>query len=284
MTNSDLSTLYKEVLDRTLKDDFRLPNLPDITMKVRAAIDSENTTAETLTQLISKDPSLTAHLIQCASSPIYRRPVPPKTLGEVIGLLGFSATNSLVMLHSVQNMIELKSTVEKHLFNHTWERLIVKTSLACFFAQKLGYRPVDQVQMATLLTEVGSLSVLSAMLETPEPPNPAVYFQMCRQYSKTLGDVLLRKWGVDPSIIKMLRHCGQWEKTWEEKLNLLDIANLSLYYTVLLTVKEPNLPDLETLAVYQKLPSDLRECGRANWLNLVTENNDEIQSYISSLK
>jgi HD-like signal output (HDOD) protein len=258
--------------------------MPDIAFKIRAAIAKDTTTVDTLMGLISKDPGLTAHLIKSASSPLYRRSVAPKTLGEVIGILGFSATNSLVMLYSTRAMVVLKDPVSKKLFSHTWERLVVKTAIASFLSQKLGYRKLEQVQMAMLLTEVGSLSVLSAMIDSDEIPDTEIYFQMCREYSKSLGAMLLEKWNVDTGIINVSRQCGHWQETWEDKLNLLDIANLALYYTVLLTVTDAKLPKLESLAAYKKIPSSMCDCSKPNWLSLITENEDEIMEIANSFK
>jgi HD-like signal output (HDOD) protein len=284
MTGNDLISVYQNVLQRVASDNSRLPSMPDIALKIRAAIAKDNTTVDTLMGLISKDPGLTAHLIKSASSPLYRRSVAPKTLGEVIGILGFSATNSLVMLYSTRAMVVLKDPVSKKLFSHTWERLVVKTAIASFFAQKLGYRKLEQVQMAMLLTEVGSLSVLSAMIDSDEIPDTEMYFQMCREYSKSLGSMLLEKWNVDATIINISRQCGHWQETWEDKLNLLDVANLALYYTVLLTVTDAKLPKLESLVAYKKIPSSMSDCSKPNWLSLITENEDEIMEIANSFK
>ncbi len=284
MTDKNLETLYQDVLDKVLNDNMRLPSMPDIAMKVRSAITQEHTTNASLTAIIAKDPALTAYLVQAASSPIYRRSTAPKTLSEVVGLLGFAATNNLVMIHSSRHMVELKDATAKKLFSYTWERLIMKTSIASFLAQQFNFRPIEQIQMAVLLTEVGSLAVLSTMLSTSETPDSAVYFQMCRQYSKKIGCSALTKWGVDQTVIDLLNDCGKWDKTWDEKLNLLDIANLSLYYTVMMTTENPTLPDIDWLAAYQKIPESMRDCSKPNWLTLITENNDEIQSSISAFK
>ncbi|MEM8498934.1 MAG: HDOD domain-containing protein [Pseudomonadota bacterium] len=281
---ANLQILFQDILDRVLNDDLRLPSMPDIAIDVRVAISEDNTTCESLTAIIAKDPALTAYLVKAASSPIYRRPVPPKTLADVVGLLGFAATSSLVMIHSTRNMVELNSPIAKELFEHTWERLVVKTSVASFLAQQLKYRPVEQVQMAMLLSEVGSLSVLSAMMEASEEPDTEVYFQMCRQYSKRLGSAALTKWGIDSTIVDLVNDCGQWDLSWNEDLNLLDIANLALYATVQLTSEEPTLPDIDTLAAFAKLPEELRACSKKNWLDVIVDNDEEIQTIISAFK
>lgn len=284
MTDTNLESLYQGILDRVLENDFHLPSMPDIAMKVRSAITSDVTTVDSLTQIISKDPGLTAYLIQAAASPVFRRAVAPKTLADVVGLLGFSSTSSMVMAYSTKNMVEIKDTTAKQLFQHTWDRLVVKTSVASFLAKQFKFHPVDQIQMAMLLTEVGSLSVLGAMLEHSDHINVDIYFQMCRQYSKKIGIAVLEKWELDEEIIELQRDCGQWDKTWADNLSMLDIANLALYYTVNLTVDTPTLPDLESLAAYEKIPENMKSCSKPNWLDLISDNNDEIQEIISAFR
>src|SRR4051812_24138181 len=116
MSNKNLESLYQEVLDKVLEDDLRLPSMPDIAMNVRSAISKETTTNASLTATIAKDPALTAYLVQAASSPVYRRAMAPRTLADVVSLLGFAATNSLVMLHASRSMVALKTDTAKKLF------------------------------------------------------------------------------------------------------------------------------------------------------------------------
>ena len=284
LTKEDLNILYHQIIDQSLKDTNRLPSLPDVAFEVRDAVADENTTVETLAALIAKEPALIAYLIKSAASPIYRRPVPPKTLAEVISLLGFGAVNSLVLMYCARSMLVLEDPTAKKLFNHTWERLVVKTSVASFLAQQLKYQTLERVQMAMLLSEVGSLAVLSALVDGNQLPDTEMYFELCRGYSKTLGCIMLDKWNVDPMIIELLWQYGEWQETWDDKINMLDIANLSLYYTILYTKDNMELPPLEDLAVYQKLPESMQKCSKPNWLEFIIDNEEQINIIISSLK
>lgn len=284
MLGSEQYAVYRTVIKHVLSDSERLPSLPTITLKIRKAVGESNTTAASLAQLVGKDPALSALLIKSASCPLFRRPVAPKTLTEVVALLGFEAVQSLVMLHSVRSLFVLRSSTMKKLLNHTWQRLILKTSLASFLAQQLDYRPMDEAQMATLLTEVGSLAVLSALIESNHAPAPETYFQLCRHYSKSLGSVLLNKWNVDQSFVTVLKQSGDWSQTSGDTIALIDIVNLSVYNTVLLTNKNANLPPLESLAAFAKLPESDRRCSKPNRLALVTENMEEIQTIVNTFK
>lgn len=275
-------SIYKTVIQEVLHDSERLPSLPNITMKIRQEIGKDSATAESLAHLVSKDPSLSALLVKCASSPLFRRAVAPKTLVDVIGLLGFNQVSNLVMLHSVRSLYAMRNSKSKKLFGLTWKRLVVKTAVAMFLAKKLYYHPLDQVPMATLLTEVGSLSVLSAILETNEVPDQDTYIELCRHYSKSLGTILLKKWNVDPIFIEINRQSGLWEQQSGEELELIDIVNLAIYNTVLLTNKHPSLPPLQSLMAYQKLPLPLQELKSPHHLTFVYEHKQEIQEIIDS--
>lgn len=285
LSPDSLQECYKELLNNVLSGNVKLPSLPDVTMEVRAAISNENTTSAEITDIIIRDPALTAYLVQTASSPIYRRAVPPKTLSDVVGLLGFSATNSLVMLHAARNMVELKDATARNIFQHTWDRLVVKASIGAFLAQKLRTLPFDEVQLAMLLTEVGSLTVLSAMLDSSQNIDTDMYFQMCRQYSKHIGSAVLRKWEVDQSIIDVMEKSGSWNDFQSDEFGLIDIANLSIYHTVRMTVESPVLPELESISAFNKLPEEYKEtANKAGWLDLISENEEDIQAIIASFK
>ncbi len=284
MLGPEQYAVYRTVIKHVLSDSERLPSLPTITLRVRKALSEPTTDAQSLSVLIGKDPALSALLIKSASSPLYRRAVAPKTLTEVIALLGFANVHNMVMVHSMRNLFVFRSEVMKTLFRHSWQRLVIKASLASFFARRLNFSAIDEAQMATFLTEVGSLAVLSALSETQQPPAPDTYFTLCRHYSKSLGVVLLNKWGVDKEFVDVLRQSGRWEHTTGDELALIDIVNLSIYYAVLFTNKHADLPPLEALAAFAKLPEKYRKCSKPNYLELITSSTEEIQNIVNTFK
>jgi HD-like signal output (HDOD) protein len=284
MQPSNHYNVYRSVISRVLSDSERLPSLPSITLKIRQAMSEENTTADSLAKIITKDPALSALLLKSASSPMYKRTVAPNTLAEVIGMLGFANTNNLVMLHSVRSVFVMSSPKAKTLFAHTWRRLIVKLALSVFIAKQLRFRPAEHAQMVALLSEVGSLAVLSALIEQPQIPDDETYFQLCRHYSKSLGSILLNKWNIDPLFINAVKNTGGWTNTEVGEINLVDIMNLALYYTVLMTNNNANLPDLAEITAYQKLPKHLKSCTKDNWLSWILDNKADIQEIVKSFK
>lgn len=275
--------VYTPVIKRVLADSEYLPSLPAITLEIRQAVSDQNTTSNKLASMIRHDPGLSALLVKYASNPLYRTVEPVKTLPDIISHLGFSTIGNLVMMHSFRSMFVMKQPLLKKLFNRTWKRQIMRAGLSFFLAKRLGYRPADEVIVASLLTEIGSLAVLSAFKDMAEIPNEKTYVALCRHYSKRLGATLLTKWNVDAALIDVVKQSGKWRESPKGPLALVDFINLSLYHTILWSNSKANLPGLEEIAAYKKIPSPDNAIQDGQGLLLVADHRDQVDQIVSSL-
>lgn len=285
MQSASQYEIFRTVIRKVLDETETLPSLPAITLKIRLAVASQNTTAAQLARLISQDPSLSALLIKYSSSPIYRTTRQPTTLPGIISLLGMSAVSNIVMMHSVKSLFATKTPQLQKLFNKNWKRQISKASMAVFLASRLGYRPIDEVLITSLLTEVGTLAVLSALNTTSDVPSEEDYYQLCRDYSKHLASILLTKWNVDERLLAVVKYTGEWDEPSSGPMQIIDIINLALYHTVIQSALTPNLPALENLYAYHKIPAPLNsltEDGRQ--LQIIEHNADFIDAMTRSLQ
>jgi len=234
--------------------------------------------------LIGADPALNALLIKSASSPMYRTVSAPKTLEAVISIIGFAGVNNIVMAHSINSLFVIKNPVIKKLYNISRQRQVVKGAVSGLLAHKLGYRPADEALMTSLLSEVGTLALLSAFKEISDVPDTQTYFKLCREYSKSLGVILLTKWNIDPKLVNIVRYCGEWERASDGDLELLDVINLSLFHAVKHMSPTADLPPLTQLAAYKKLNAGNNEMDESGQLRLITENQKAIAGMIQLLQ
>ena len=276
--------IFRSVIRRVLDETEELPSLPAITMKIRKAVANPDTTAVQLARLISQDPALSALLVKYSSSPLYRTRQPVTTLQTAIQILGMNTVANIVMTHSIKSVFPMRTVQLRKLFDRSWLRQIDKASMGVFIASRLKYRPIDEVLVTSLLTEVGTLGVLSALAQADEAPSEDVYIDLCREYSRKLSMVLLTKWNVDPKLLDTVKHCGQWQYSRTDKIDVLDIINLALYHTALQGKNTRDLPPLTSIKAYLKLPqpeNELTEDGEQ--LQLIANNIDTIRSLTRSL-
>ncbi|MDH4610061.1 HDOD domain-containing protein [Pseudomonas sp. BN102] len=280
---SDYS-IYRRVVTQLMNGEEQLPSLPMITLDIRRALVDPNVTVARLKQVISKDPALSALLMKHASSIMFRSAQPPKTLEDVIRLLGLQEVDRITLVHSLKSLFTLHSAAHKQLFIGVWGRLTRQASISAVLARPLGFLSADHALLASLLSDVGELAVLSAFKDASQVPTPDVYARLCREYGKSLGVIVLKKWAVDDGYIDVVRSAGQWDAGSGSRVDLIDLVNLGLYHALRDEGRFAQLPPIVELAAYRKLapPQDTLDAGGG--LALVSAQQDAIQRMASLLR
>ncbi|QEI12105.1 HDOD domain-containing protein [Cellvibrio japonicus] len=275
-------SVYRRVIGDLLSGNEQLPSLPIITFEIRKAMEQSNLSMVELSKLLTRDPALSAVLLKYASSPLIGSQNPPQTLLDVIRLLGMNQVERITMVHSIKSLFSMHSAKHKRLFLEAWRRLALKASLSTYIAKHLKQVVPDHVLMAALMSEVGTLAVLSAFKKSDETPDIPTYIALCREYAKSLGVITLKKWQVDEQYLKVVQEVGKWQGESPGPINLSDIINLGLYHALKLTHTKTDLPPLKDITAYQKLDEPHNKII-AGGLDVVMTNIQEIRVVAKSL-
>ncbi|MCO6056388.1 HDOD domain-containing protein [Pseudomonas sp. MOB-449] len=280
---SDYS-IYRKVVTQLMNGEEQLPSLPMITLDIRRALADPNVSVARLKQVISKDPALSALLMKHASSIMFRSSTPPRTLEDVIRLLGLQEVDRITLVHSLKSLFTLHSAAHKQLFIGVWERLTRQAAISAVLARPLGLPSPDHALLASLLCDVGELAILSAFKDASQVPAPDVYARLCREYGKSLSVIVLQKWAVDQGYIDMVRSARQWEADSGSRFGLIDLVNLGLYHAMRAEGHEAQLPPIGQLVAYRKLVPPLDTLDASGGLALASAQQDAIQRMASLLR
>lgn len=283
MQPKDLShySVYRTVIEQVMEGTESLPSLPSITIKVRNELVNPYTSNSKLAGIVEKDPALCALVIKSASNPLFNTASKPKNLEGTISLLGMGKLNDIVMLHSVKSLYIMRDPQLKTLYKLAWRRLITKATMSSLLAKTLKIPDADQVMITSLLTEVGTLAVLSALNNVPQTPDTQTYFRLCREYSKSLGVIILNKWGLGENYIKVIKNIGLWDKSEGDSIDVVDVINLGLYQSILWQKTEHDLPPLQDISVYKKLPPLVSNVHEDNILMILESRREMINRMVS---
>lgn len=274
--------VYRRVIDDLMSGEEQLPSLPTITFEIRQAMEKSSLSMQELANLLTRDPALSAVLLKYASSPLIGSQNPPQTLLDVIRLLGMNQVERITMVHSIKSLFSAHSVKHKRLFLEAWRRLALKASLSTYIAKHIKRVLPDHVLMAALLSEVGTLAVLSAFKNAEETPDIPTYIALCRKYAKSLGAITLKRWQVGDEYIKVVQEIGHWTEESPGPMNLSDVINLGLYHSLKLSSKQTDLPPLKELSAYKKLEEPNNKVI-AGGLEVVMTNIQEIRIVAKSL-
>lgn len=275
---------YKSVVSELLETQENLPRLPSIIMDIRHALVRSDSSVSSLSKLIARDTGLSNLLLRYASSVMMHSQMPPQTVFDVVRLLGSAQVERITMLHAVKALFSGHTQAYTRIFVACWDRLINKASMSALIAKKVGGGAPDYALLGSLLSEVGSLAVLSAFKSSKlGVPANDVYVSLCREFAKSLGIALLQDWDMDEEYIQLVRQVGNWQAAEHEPFGLIDIINLGLYHSLKARMTANRLPPITHLIAYQKLPDRHNAITDTNELELVVMHRDDIRAIADSL-
>ncbi len=274
--------IYQDAIEKMQANEDQLPSLPIITLEIRRATSNPNASLTHLSTLIAKDPSLTAILMKHASSVLYRTADKPKNLQDVISRLGMHRIENLTLAHSIKSLFVMRDHHLKALYKQAWHRQTLKACMSFYLAKAIRFPSPEDAMVASLLSEVGTLTLLAA-LQNHDVPAEQTYKILCQHYSKHLGAILLAKWGVAPIFIDVLRKTGAWTLDTGKVVELADVINLGLFHTVHRLSPNNDLMPIQELAAYKKLAPQHATLND-NKLSIVTENMAQIEAMTKSFE
>ena len=128
-TENALLTILVEKINN---DTLVLPTLPAIALKVRKAADDPNINLNTMAEVVSQDPSLSARMIKISNSAYLGRAVKVISTQQAITRIGLRQMKNIVTALAMEQLFVSKNDVVKQYMSQIWSDTIeiVSNSLA----------------------------------------------------------------------------------------------------------------------------------------------------------
>lgn len=236
-----------------IQDELKIPNFPDIALKVRKAIQQDYEIAD-IVKIVNMDPVISAKLIQVVNSPIYRPLNPISNCLDAINRLGLTTTRNLVTAFSMKNLTKSENPLTKKLIQNNWLQSIKVSSISYTLAQLTQKADPDEALLAGLLHNIGALPILTFAGSLPEGTYQPADIDLCiDEIHGQIGSIILEKWEFPNSLRQIPLQSTNWFTSTTEDLSLNDIVLLAKYHTLLASPGKTELPLLITLPAFQKL-------------------------------
>ncbi len=148
----------KELLEKIYSSDDLL-SMPEVISEILRATQQENLSTKTLSNIIYRDPAITAKVLKLANSPLYKRPAPIRSVNDAITVLGLTTVKCLALSLSIFNheQITAKSGVRSQDF---FAYILLVTSATELIAQTISYPNREEALITGLMHDIGILFLL----------------------------------------------------------------------------------------------------------------------------
>lgn len=183
--------------------DIRLPSLPDVVLKIRKMLESDNCDFERISQAVSVDPVLVSRLFVFANSAYYNRAnIKAETLDAAIGRLGFEVVRNTAMSLAMKQLYNSDKNSDAAKYQRAvWARGMKLSCMAYAISKKRSELNHETAYLCGLMHEVGKLYILTKAEEFPEfLGDRASLESVLEEWNPQISKSIIESWGFPDEI------------------------------------------------------------------------------------
>ncbi len=223
-----VSVLLKDIKQHCLK----LPSLPEVAIRVRKAVEDENSTAAQIARLVGVDAALSARLLRVANSSIYRGDKPIDTLPMAVTRLGGKVVRSLVSSLVAQQLYQSPSPAVRQRMTELWMHSVEVAAISHLLARRFTSLDPEQAMLAGLLHDIGGLPILSRAGDFPDiVAAPGMLDEAIEKLHIVIGKLILEIWNFPADLVTAVAEhedLGRYTAT-VDYADVVLVANLHSY-------------------------------------------------------
>ena len=233
-----------------------LPTIPEISMKIRRAINSSKASSSTIAKAVQMDPAITARLIQVSNSPMYRGHKKIESCPESLTRLGLRAAQSLITSFSLKSEFIAKSPNIRKRMNELWNHSGYVAAISALLAHKSpGFDP-DRAMLARLIHDIGVVPILTYVDQHPELVfEPKDLEQTIQKLRGEIGLNVIRQWDFPKDFEDVMINAENWHRDTKPEPDYTDLVIISQLHSFVGQIDIHKLPQMDKLPAYQKLLS-----------------------------
>ncbi|MDI1230718.1 MAG: HDOD domain-containing protein [Methylobacter sp.] len=281
--NNNSNTAASLAKNKLLMDCYRhmhsnnlvLPTIPDVSFKIRRAINDDKSSVSSIARIVQIDPAITAKLIQIANSPLYRGRKKIESCPEALTRLGLKTAQDIITTVAMKSVFNAKSPLIRQKMTELWKHSSYIASISAVFAHKIpGFDP-DRAMLAGLIHDIGIVPILTYADKHPDIiANPRDLVDTVRQLRADIGVQIIRQWDFPEDFEDVVINAENWFRNNKNPANYADIVMISQLHSFIGKVGVKKIPKIDDLPAYKKLASHL---NASDSINILDTAKDEIE-------
>lgn len=245
-----------------------LPSLPELYVKVRKLLESPSSSFQDISDVIAKDISMTAKILQLVNSAFFGLRHKINSLQQATVFLGIKTIKGIIIATDVFSKFsdeEVETFCIKELYRHS----ILSGVLAGKIAATVNNKLVDQASMAGMLHDIGRImfirnkpSEYKDILKKSQEMKQDLYIVEQKMLTINHGEIgayLMSLWRLEPEIVHAIAFHHQPELANDSAFSIVTAVYMAdvLYYELVspeMNLSGINYSYLKKLNVYKLLP------------------------------
>ncbi len=260
-----------------------LPTIPDISLKIRRAINDPKANNSKIARVVQMDPVITARLIQISNSPLYRGRRRIESCPEALTRLGLKAAQHLITSFALKAVFKARTrTIQKYM-QELWHHSSYVAAICAVLAHKTAGFDPDRAMLAGLVHDIGAVPVLTFadghmdLIGQPQDLTHAIV-----KLRGPIGAAIMRKWHFPEDFEAVVHEAEDWFRDQAAEPDYVDLVLVSQLHSFIGTPKIHNSPRIDQIPAYRKLLAGRLDADTSlNILEMAKEEIWQIQNMLA---
>ena len=273
------SSVLQELQQACESGTLEVPIIPEVATRVRQlALEDEASLAE-LAQLLQTDAAIAARIIEVANSAFYRGTREARSVPQAVNRLGFRTACNLAISMNMRNLYEAATSQFRKRMREIWQESVQISAASYLIANRCTPLDPDRALLAGLIHNIGAIPLVGYATVHFDDLSIDELNAALEHLAPTAGVLVMQAWGMDPELIAVVEHHGEWKRHHDGPTDLCDVVNLA----ALLTHEgEEDLPMLEATTAFQRIVNDNpRAADQLDELARASEEIRAVQAFLS---
>lgn len=268
--------LFVDCYRRMRSEQLVLPTIPDVSLKIRRAINDPYASSGKIARVIQADPSITARLIKIANSPMYQSRRTIESCPEALTRIGLKATQDIVTALAMKAVFNAKTALIKKRMAELWIHSSHVAAISAVLAHKTpGFDP-DRAMLAGLIHDIGVVPILTYADQHPQiGDNPAELPEAIQALRIPIGIRIVKTWSFPSDFETVVAHAENWLHDEQTDADYSDIVMIAQLHSYIGKVDIRKIPPIDTLPAYKKLAAGRLDADMS--LSILDQAKDEIE-------
>jgi HD-like signal output (HDOD) protein len=273
--------LLRELRAELAADRLRLPSLPSIVVRVRAAVSDPNSDSRNVAGLLATDPALAAKILKIANSPLCRGAVAVDTLPEAVARIGLYTVSELVVCFSLKEVFKTEDAALRARFAEAVDLAVRTGATASALAARVAPALADRALIAGLLSNIGALPVLERAGAGGDAGGAERMEATLAEFAPRVGALICREWGLGPDLGEAVLHAGDWAYQGGADAPIAELIVCARYHALLGLGRGRDLPKPEDVPALRVLGP---ERDAQSSIDLIRDARSRVDALLAALR
>ncbi len=269
--------LYKDCYRYMHAEKLALPTIPDVSFKIRRAINDEKANNHKIAKVVQIDPSITARLIKISNSPLYRCRRKIESCPEALTRLGLKAAQDIITAFALKGVFTAKNRIIRRKMQDIWSHSSYVAAISAVLAHKTpGFDP-DRAMLAGLVHDIGIVPILTyADKNSDILASPKDLADTIKELKNEIGLQIIRKWDFPEDFENVILYSEDWYRdSGKSEADYVDIVMISQLHSYIGKIDIKRMPKIDQLPAYKKLAAGGLDADES--INILDQAKDEIE-------